>query len=1161
MNERRVFVKGIDLDTVLEYVENGKYRYAKNIHLGITDTGNAGTIENCKGNTQITNSNILQVEQALQLPVGTLTTGIKCIGGKEDVLGKRDILFISSNIGYDHILEYNYSNGLISVIYVSTFLNFDRDFLITGINIVNGNLLYWTDDKNEPRKINIDKAKLAMESGFTDPDGYSSILPEVIRAIKYPPLFPPIIQIETDPTTKKNNIRNKNFQFKYFYIKDDGEKSAFSPISEISVPQGSEFVDPTVSTIPALSFTNNRIKVYLATGSNISVKIGLAVRQGNTGDFYLFETYDKSQMGWADNQTVSVLFYNDKILEPIGIRESIQLFDNVPRLAKAQEYIDGNRLTYGNIFEGYNNPKTLDVSLIPTYTDITISATFLWSQTFAFPYGFGYLVLPSVANGTYTPNVDYIPQVGDVVIITNLTGGQLNTYYSVSYVLTQADCDDYYSNGAWTLRNNLVLASQEVYPPQGLLIIELFPPPPPPIINPTLPPQPFSVIGQGNPTLSIYRPTTKLGSFKSGAVHPFGLVYYDFANRSGTTVRDSTFDVYAKFLPEQRPLVGDYIQRIGIDWGINHLPPEWATHYQWVYTGNSSVNSFIQFIISDFTPSTNGVSSTISLIPLVNFNIANPTNSVITYSFTQGDRIRFLTQGTGLNTNDAYGVMLDVEILGFTAPDLSVQNIDTSGLTIGAGTLVEIYTPKSTVESSIYYEFSEAYEIGNAGTQNAFHKGENLDQVVVNGVSTSPATGHFERGDVWIRPRHMNAENATPPVSPVYVDEYVEDYNISDFYLSKFWDKGRPNRVSETEQPLNGSDEFREIRRPTTIDYSDVFVPETNINGLSRFYDFNFESYDNNYGSIQKLYSYEKRLECYQERKVGAIPINQKVALDDSNNIVTYQTDQVLNQIVYFQGNYGIGFNPESFAAFENRRYFADVNNGFIVRLSTDGVTPISQTYKIHSYITNLFRSIVSLGIKVPIYGVYNKSFGQFELAVERKTFGVHEIGGETLAFCEPINAWTSWYDYKPEWMLGSNQDIITMKDGEVWAHNTNALHNNFYGVQYSSELWVAGNENPNEVKVYNNMSEESNEAWEVYEITNNQGQLSNLITSDIVLYEGKYYASFLMDINTPNTIDPLINGDSLRDSIILLKLRNSNTGYVKILAVNINQTPSFKTL
>ena len=66
---------------------------------------------------------------------------------------------------------------------------------------------------------------------------------------------------------------------------------------------------------------------------------------------------------------------------------------------------------------------------------------------------------------------------------------------------------------------------------------------------------------------------------------------------------------------------------------------------------------------------------------------------------------------------------------------------------------------------------------------------------------------------------------------------------VSDFYVSDYSDIGRPNRVDTN---------FHEIRRDTTIYYSDKFIPETNINGLNSFFDTAFETYDKTYGSIQK---------------------------------------------------------------------------------------------------------------------------------------------------------------------------------------------------------------------------------------------------------------------------------------------------------------------
>lgn len=1157
-SERRLFVSGIDSDTVIELIQNGFYRYALNVHLGTTDTGNSGAIENIKGNLIVSaTAAITQAETVIGVPAGTFFQGtFKVVGSREDALNERVIYFVQNNSGgalnFDRILEYNYVNNTIAVIQISAFLFLSRDFLITGINIVNNNLLYWTDDNVTPKKINIDKAKLTFTQGVGAPGAYPQLDAEVIEAVKYPPLFPPAIAMGTNNAIKANNIIGKNFQFKYFYFKDDGEESCCSPISEINISQGTEFIDNTISYLPSLSTKNNYITVTINTGTPINVKIGILVRQGNVGDFFLLDVLDKAALNIPSFASYNYDFYNDRLVQPYELRKSIQLFDNLPLKAKAQEYIDGNRLVYGNILEGYENPSELDVQITPSYTDIATSATFSWTATFANPFGAVLLTLPNVASGVYTPNVNYVPEEGDIITISGLNNGGVVSEPQINHTVTAAEAADYYPNGATLLRTNLVAESITPTSPTGSLTM----------IDPFtgLPLLSFQLYALGFSVIySVYRPVTKLGSFKSGAIHPFGLVYYDYANRSGTTVRNSSMDIYAEFLPESRPGTGDYIQRIGMNWSISHQPPIWATHYQWVYTGNSKTNNFVQFTISGITASADGTSSILNISPLVNYVLSNPTTSVI-YSFTPGDRCRFITD----SAHDAYSTYVDVQVLSFTSPNqLIVQLVSASGITIGAGTMIEIYSPTAQTEEKIFWEFSEAFAIINPGTANRQHAGQTQSQNFQAGI---PATGFFDRGDVWIRPRRTDINpTTTVPPTPQWADDYVEDFNISDFYESKFWDRGRPNRVGEENQPLNGSSEYREIRRLSTIPYSDVFVPETNINGLSRFFDFNFETYDANFGSIQKLYSFDRRLEVYQEQKVGAIPIQQKVGVDASNSQVTYETTQILNQIVYFNGNFGIGLNPESFASFENRRYFTDVPRGFILRLSTDGITAISKIYKIHSRISALFSDIIQLGTAVHVYGVYNKRVGQYEVAVER-TLGRAVVGqppeiieAQTFAFCEPLNCWTSWYSYHPEGMCGANQDFVSFKDGELWAHNTNPLYNNFYGVQYSCEIWAISNRDNNIQKVYQSFQEESADIFEGYEITNNKGQLSDLQVGDFSEVEGWFYAPFNKDANTPNIANPIFQGDVLRDSIMLIKLRNSNTGYVKIIAVDFNYKPSFR--
>ena len=51
----------------------------------------------------------------------------------------------------------------------------------------------------------------------------------------------------------------------------------------------------------------------------------------------------------------------------------------------------------------------------------------------------------------------------------------------------------------------------------------------------------------------------------------------------------------------------------------------------------------------------------------------------------------------------------------------------------------------------------------------------------------------------------------------------------------------------------------------------------------------------------------------------------------------------VIGQITPYSGEYGISRNPESFAHFGFRRYFADKDRNAVLRLSRDGITEISQ--------------------------------------------------------------------------------------------------------------------------------------------------------------------------------------------------------------------------
>ena len=95
-------------------------------------------------------------------------------------------------------------------------------------------------------------------------------------------------------------------------------------------------------------------------------------------------------------------------------------------------------------------------------------------------------------------------------------------------------------------------------------------------------------------------------------------------------------------------------------------------------------------------------------------------------------------------------------------------------------------------------------------------------------------------------------------------------------------------------------------------------------------------------GSIQKLYSEDTNLNVLQESKVTKVLINKNAIYSGDQGSVETGAIQFFGQDVPYLGEYGISRNPESFAIFGYRKYFADKDRSAILRLSRDGITEIS---------------------------------------------------------------------------------------------------------------------------------------------------------------------------------------------------------------------------
>jgi hypothetical protein len=168
---------------------------------------------------------------------------------------------------------------------------------------------------------------------------------------------------------------------------------------------------------------------------------------------------------------------------------------------------------------------------------------------------------------------------------------------------------------------------------------------------------------------------------------------------------------------------------------------------------------------------------------------------------------------------------------------------------------------------------------------------------------------------------------------------------------------------------LNEKNPIQDVRESSLI-YSGVYNSRTDINRTNVFSiaeSLTIDA-DPSDGSIQKLFAEDTNLVVFQENKVSKALINKNTIYSGNQGATETSKIPVIGQIVPYLGRFGIGKNPESFAEYGFRKYFADPIRGSVMRLSRDGLTEISN-YGMKDY----FRD--SLGLFDSNYKTQNISW------------------------------------------------------------------------------------------------------------------------------------------------------------------------------------------
>ena len=181
-------------------------------------------------------------------------------------------------------------------------------------------------------------------------------------------------------------------------------------------------------------------------------------------------------------------------------------------------------------------------------------------------------------------------------------------------------------------------------------------------------------------------------------------------------------------------------------------------------------------------------------------------------------------------------------------------------------------------------------------------------------------------------------------------------------------------RVSTTlEEP------YKEEHKKNGLIYSGLYNSNSSLNNLNQFIQAEKITKDINptYGSIQKLFSRSSDLIALCEDRVIKILANKDAVFNADGNPQLIASSNVLGQATPFSGDYGISKNPESFASESYRAYFTDKQRGAVLRLSMDGLTPISDA-GMHDYFRD---SLTTIGTS--FLGTYDDYKKEYNLTIK----------------------------------------------------------------------------------------------------------------------------------------------------------------------------------
>jgi hypothetical protein len=671
---------------------------------------------------------------------------------------------------------------------------------------------------------------------------------------------------------------------------------------------------------------------------------------------------------------------------------------------------------------------------------------------------------------------------------------------------------------------------------------------------------------------------------KAGGVYNFALLHVDTRNRRSNIFIDG-LSVKLPFLTED---VSDYFPSLpsqianGVfefSLSITSSPPAWADKLYVLRTRDQFYSDYLQFPIFDAQyvinyddSSETTIQTTYNTFSANEIYLGFPqatnsyrelnTGSNKAWAYEAGDRVRFIKNKDGAIYTELY----DVAIRGVRIDSVTgyqyfvIDALDALG-EVAAGTFIEVYRPMPRLDNDqkLYFEIHTCIDILNG-------QYVGLPQTI-------------DTADTYTRTRNV-------PIGSGINVAYVEDNSLSDFWVSRNEDIGRPNFERR---------DFGRVRQTNVTVYTGKWQQSNQQNNLNEILLTNIVYFPNNYGTINslKLANDSKDTQVLLvicENKVISVYVGVVQFNDVVGTELVTTSNAVLGSYRTLAGTAGT-INPESVHRKNSIVYFYDSkrkkwwkydNNGMDaisdrkIKTLAESITPqfvisgfedyyeqyqttafsLLDTTALTQFGYIIFRltgviqfannvTSVSVGDYVLIE-INDTRFYSLVTSTSPLTIQVVESLAPlptqleirtvlcysylTLAYFEPDNKWETRFAYAPENYGSGGENYYAFHNGNAYLMSSNETRNNWFDVQFSSMITAVSKVAPKAVKYFLSMKQVANDWWTtIMRTTPNASYPTGMKTTmekvNAELREGVWNSEVYRDENDPEFFGNTLGG------------------------------------